>query len=114
MQRRGWIVGDYFGHCHLDVRGAIKNFSKRELGSLFKNAETGRWLTADEAKDALLDHLAAGRIVLPMGPACEGFDYAGGGCPGHSAPVTLATVKPPRDLRTRLRPDTELKDCSHG
>lgn len=31
-----------------------------------------------------------------------------------AAPITLATVKPPRDLRTRLRPDTEHKDCSHG
>lgn len=28
--------------------------------------------------------------------------------------TTLATVKPPRDRRTRLRPDTEHKDCSHG
>lgn len=26
----------------------------------------------------------------------------------------LATVKPPRNLRTRLRPDAENKDCSHG
>lgn len=32
----------------------------------------------------------------------------------NSAPTTLATVKPPRDRRTRLRPDTEHKDCSHG
>lgn len=29
-------------------------------------------------------------------------------------PTTLATVKPPRNRRTRLRPDTEHKDCSHG
>lgn len=41
---------------------------------------------------------------------------------GHSAtrrdtisqPTTLANVKPPRDRRTRLRPDTEHKDCTHG
>ena len=31
-----------------------------------------------------------------------------------SSPATLATVKPPRNRRTRLRPDTEHKDCSHG
>lgn len=31
-----------------------------------------------------------------------------------AAPVTLATLKPPRNRRTRLRPDTEHKDCSHG
>ena len=28
--------------------------------------------------------------------------------------ASLATVKPPRDRRTRLRHDTEHKDCSHG
>lgn len=31
-----------------------------------------------------------------------------------AVPGTLATVKPPRNRRTRLRPDTEHKDCSHG
>lgn len=110
MQCRGWFVGDFFGHCHLDVRGAIKNFSKRELASLFKNPENGRWLTADEAKDALLDHLAAGRVVLPMGPACDGFDYSGGGCPGHAVPVTLATVKPPRDMRVKVPAVAEIRE----
>lgn len=33
---------------------------------------------------------------------------------GRERLATLATVKPPRDRRTRLRPDTEHKDCSHG
>lgn len=36
----------------------------------------------------------------------------------HTGPIkavtNLATVKPPSDPRTRLRPDTEHKDCSHG
>jgi hypothetical protein len=36
----------------------------------------------------------------------------------HTGPIkpvtTLATVKPPRNRRTRLRPDTEHKDCPHG
>jgi hypothetical protein len=31
-----------------------------------------------------------------------------------AALIILATVKPPRDRRTRLRPDTEHKDYSHG
>ena len=88
-------------HVHLSVRGAIRDFSKRELGSLFKNAATGRWLTADEAKDALLDNLAAGRSVLPMGAPCAGFDYAGGGCPGHTT-ATQAAVKPLRRGPTLL------------
>lgn len=32
----------------------------------------------------------------------------------ETVPVTISTVKPPRNRRTRLRPDTEHKDCSHG
>ena len=41
-------------------------------------------------------------------------DYRHTGPIAAKPPTTLATVKPPRDRRTRLRPDTEHKDCSHG
>jgi len=67
---------------HLNVRGAIKNMNRRDLASLFVD-DTGRKLSADEAKEYLLDQLSAGREVIPFGPPCEGFDYAGAGCPGH-------------------------------
>lgn len=50
---------------------------------MFRNPATGKLLNADEAKDILLDHLAAGHEVIPCGPPCEGFDFAAGGCPGH-------------------------------
>ncbi|HGM5924668.1 TPA: hypothetical protein ACKP5H_002659 [Stenotrophomonas maltophilia] len=76
-------MGNYIGHIHLDVRGALTNMSKRELANLFSNASTGRGLTAEEARSVLLDHLEAGHKVIPLGKPCEGFDYAGGGCPGH-------------------------------
>ncbi|MBH1391798.1 hypothetical protein ACJ6WJ_04660 [Stenotrophomonas maltophilia] len=76
-------MGNFIGHVHLDVRGALKNMTRRELANMFTNSTTGRKLTADEAKDVLMDHLAAGHKVIPLGPACEGFDYTGGGCPGH-------------------------------
>ena len=65
-------------HCCLDVRNAIKTMNKRQLGCMFKG------LNADQAKDVLLDELAKGHQVIPVGPACEGFDYAGGGCQGHA------------------------------
>lgn len=76
-------------HVHLSVRGAIRDFSKRQLKGLF-NLEDGSPCTADQAKDRLLECLAQGREVLPFGAPCEGFDYKGGGCPGHDTPVVNA------------------------
>ncbi len=76
-------MGNYICHVHLDVRGALTNMSKRELASMFSSSSTGRGLTAEEARSVLLDHLEAGHKVIPLGKACEGFDYTGGGCPGH-------------------------------
>lgn len=80
-------MGNYIGHVHLDVRDALKNMTRRELANMFTNATTGRKLTSDEAKDVLMDHLAAGHKVIPLGKACEGFDYTGSGCPGHEVPT---------------------------
>lgn len=70
-------------HVHLSVRGALTNMTKRDLAGLFSEVSTGRALSADEARQVLFDHLAQGHEVIPLDPACEGFDYAGGGCPGH-------------------------------
>lgn len=69
-------------HCCLDVRGALKNFTKRQLGALF--TDNGKRVSADAARDALLDHVAAGHDVIPLGPPCNGFDYKTG-CPGHES-----------------------------
>lgn len=65
-------------HCSLDVRGALKTMTKRQLGKMFKG------MNADQARDALLDQVAAGHVVIPVGPACNGFDYTTG-CPGHES-----------------------------
>lgn len=72
-------------HMCLSVRGALK-WPKRRLHLILWDPETGEHLTADEARDYLMDQLVAGREVLPMGE-CEGFDFKTG-CPGHerSAP----------------------------
>lgn len=72
-------------HVHLDVRGALERMSSRELDGMFRYAKTGKPLDAAAARQVLRDHLAAGRVVIPMAPDCDGFDFQGGGCPGHTA-----------------------------
>ncbi|OOG61405.1 hypothetical protein B0E46_15615 [Rhodanobacter sp. B04] len=67
-------------HCCMDVRGALK-MTQRQLGAMFRHSD-GRRLSADRARDVLLDHVAAGHEVIPLGPVCQGFDYKTG-CPGH-------------------------------
>ncbi len=67
-------------HCCISVRGALK-WPKSRLRRFLRH-ESGRWATADEAQDFLLDELQQGHLVLPIGEPCEGFDYVKG-CPGH-------------------------------
>lgn len=100
-------MGNTIFHIALSVRSTLKNGSRSELGSLFVNGQTGKRLTVDEAKDALLDHLAKGHEVIPLAADCQGFDYSGGGCPGHADITTLANVTPPRDLRTQLSKEAD-------
>lgn len=83
-------------HIHLSVRGAIRDFSKRQLKGMFR--VDGRECTADEAKDHLLEALAQGKEVLPFGPPCDGFDFAGKGCSGHDNPPQAVNA---HDLVTR-------------
>jgi hypothetical protein len=71
-------------HMCINVRGAIRNFRRREWKNCCTDSETGRTLTPDEVYEGFLDELAKGHAVIPFGKACEGFDYSGGGCPGHA------------------------------
>lgn len=76
-------------HMRLDVKGALRNWGKRQLKS-FASAFTvdGRQCrTADEARDALLQCLSEGKLFLPMGE-CDGFDFKTG-CPGHRKEPSL-------------------------
>lgn len=68
-------------HMCMNVRGALMNFKARDYKGF--THDNGRRMTPREAKAALLDELAKGHKVIPFGPPCEGFDYTGGGCPGH-------------------------------
>jgi hypothetical protein len=69
-------------HVHLSIRGYLRGATKRELGQLFEDGN-GRQLSADEAREHLMDLLAQGKEVIPLGETCEGFDFSGNGCPGH-------------------------------
>ena len=72
-------------HMCVNVRGAIRNLtrSRAHMAHGFSHPD-GRTMTRDEAIEAMYDELEKGHKVLPMGDPCEGFDYSGGGCPGHA------------------------------
>lgn len=77
-------------HCCVDVSGALKS-NRRLLAKMFRD-ETGRRLSADEAHEALCEHLRQGHEVIPVGKPCEGFSYITG-CPGHAdKPLTEPTA----------------------
>ncbi len=100
-------------HMWLDVRGALANWSDREFRGAFKH-DDGRAMTAREAKEALMDEIAQGHRVIPIGD-CPDFDFQTG-CPGHvdSAPdvdllATASLTRPPESSApgTAGTPDTE-------
>ena len=68
-------------HMCLDVRGALKNWKKKQFVGLFKI--DGRPSTAGESIDMLHGELLKGHVVIPFGK-CDNFDYSGGGCQGHA------------------------------
>jgi len=72
-------------HLCISVSGALKNFKGSNWRGCFHDSR-GRDLTQGEAKAYLVDCLEKGWKVIPFGEPCEGFDYKGGGCPGHPMP----------------------------
>lgn len=79
-------------HMSFHVRNFLKNTKfPKGFRKMFLNAD-GRSLSAEEARDFLLDEVAKGHVVIPCGnacgnpckqPGCSGYDYSGGGCPGY-------------------------------
>jgi hypothetical protein len=67
-------------HMCLDVKGAIRN---RDYG-WFTN-DDGTPASEDEALDFLLDHVAQGHRVIPIGE-CDNFDWQKG-WKGHATPA---------------------------
>jgi hypothetical protein len=78
-------------HCCMDIRGALMHPNDL-LGSVTDNK--GRKLNKREIQNWLMDELAKGRKVLPLGKACEGFDYQTG-CPGHDGPYPPSNTSNP-------------------
>lgn len=76
-----------FHYC-LDVRGAIM-WPDKKLRRMVAD-ENGDFLPPRETRAWLMDQLAQGRDVLPIGKACDGFDYKSG-CPGHPVAVPGTT-----------------------
>lgn len=70
-------------HLCLGVRDFLKTAKfPRDFKHMFKH-DDGRSMTPEEARDCLLDELARGHELIPIG-TCDNFDYsAGGGCRGH-------------------------------
>jgi len=70
-------------HVCLSVRGALR-WDRRTLARACKGVTMpdGRRPTPDELRDHLMDLLADGNEVVPLGDPCEGFDPKTG-CPGH-------------------------------
>ncbi len=78
---------------HMSIDGFMRNNKyPRDYGIFQKN--DGTPLTAPEALTYLTTEKAKGHKVIPCssrcgnpckqaGQGCTGFDYAGGGCPGH-------------------------------
>lgn len=77
-------------HVSLCVRGALK-WPKKKLRGMLVDIETGRTLSADEARDKLLDFLSQGVELLPT-TKCEGHNPKTG-CPGHEGGLEMAGVE---------------------
>jgi len=72
-------------HMKMSIRGCLMNWSDDEMRGVFSDSD-GADLSPYEARKMLLDELAKGHEVIPVGNECEGFDYSGSGCPGHPMP----------------------------
>ena len=79
-------------HMKMNIRGCLLNWSDAEMRGVFSD-DDGSELSPREAKSMLLDELSQGHEVLPLGKACEGFDYSGPGCPGHPMPDDKSEVE---------------------
>ena len=80
-ERSGRPIGSIMHMC-IDIRGMLR-WNKRQLAKAIRDDATGRWLSADAAREWLLDRIAEGKRVLPLGAECEGFSYQTG-CPSHA------------------------------
>lgn len=74
-------------HMSLNLAGFLRNMGKRKIHRFFQD-DKGNYLNDKQAREYIAECQAKGWKVIPMTDKCEGFDYSGGGCPGH---ITLET-----------------------
>lgn len=91
-------------HVHWDIRGLLQ-WPKRKLRGFLVD-ERGRKASADEVREWLLDRLAEGKKILPVGEPCEGFSFETG-CPGHrsTAAPPISSGSPGPDVPVQGRSD---------
>ena len=67
----------------MNLEGVLRNYKGKKIN--FFNDENGKELTDKEARQYIQECLGKGWKKIPLGGEdnCEGFDYLGGGCPGH-------------------------------
>ena len=65
-------------HLCQSVSGALKNWRKAEWESVAKHNNA----TVREIKEQFKIYAFEGKLVIPLGPICEGFSYISG-CQGH-------------------------------
>ena len=71
-------------HMCQSVRGMLNwtaTETKRNMRSITKE-DGRRFGSVHEFRSAVVDELAKGHEVIPLGKPCDGFDYKKG-CPGH-------------------------------
>jgi hypothetical protein len=71
-------------HMGLCVRGALKNWTKRDYRNAMKwmTQDGSRFLSPEGVKEALLDELSQGHEFIPYGE-CDNWDWKSG-CLGHA------------------------------
>jgi hypothetical protein len=81
-------------HVCISVSGALRNFKPREWRNCVTD-DDGNYVTPEVFREYLLQCQAEGKDVIPFGKPCEGFDYTGGGCPGHPCAPPAKNEPPP-------------------
>jgi hypothetical protein len=75
-------------HLSINIEGILKVFKKKKI-DIFTH-DDGLPMSDKQARKHLAECLVKGWTVLPASPLCVGFDYTGGGCPGHEVAVDKA------------------------
>lgn len=75
-------MGKQIRHLSVSIEGLIRNTGKKSMRGFFSD-DDGRDLSDKEVRQYLDECQAKGWKLIPFSSECEGFDYFGGGCPGH-------------------------------